>query len=179
MVRALALTVFGVALLLSGCGSDDASGTTSGGVATTEDSQTAPADTDDLEAAVDDLAEDLEAQQQSQGGGSATLTVGDQTWTFAPVLCAFGEEQIGQEGAVFNLSGIQDGMQMYAAVDAFGHSVSLNDIENFEDPSVDLSSMGGEFLSINGKNISGDAEFNDGTTEEFTGIAGDFSATCP
>jgi len=163
-------TAFVFALFVTACGGTDTDGT--------ELVASIPVGTD-FEASIDELTENLEDQQQAQGGGSATLTVGDQTWTFAPVLCAFGEEIIGQPGAVFNLSSIQDGMQMYASVDSFGNSISLDDIENFESPSVNLSVFGDAVISIDGKNISGEGEFIDGTSGDFSATAGTFSATCP
>ncbi|MFT7602110.1 MAG: hypothetical protein ACI8TP_005076 [Acidimicrobiales bacterium] len=127
----------------------------------------------------EDLAESLTDQQAAQGGGGAVLVVGDDEWTFDSVLCAFGEDQIGQEGAEFVLSSIQDGLQMYATIDSFGHSVSLNDIEDFEDPSVDLGSTGDGFIIVNGKDINAEADFRDGTSDGFETVTGTFTATCP
>jgi hypothetical protein len=195
-------TVVVFAFLITACGDsggDDSGADSNDGSAVSADSQDSesagtepvasiPAGTEpvasipvgtDLQESIDELTEDLEDQQQAQGGGSATLTVGDQTWTFAPVLCAFGEEMIGQEGAVFILSSIQDGMQMYASVDSFGESISLNDIEDFESPSVSLDAFGNAVISIDGKNISGEAEFVDETSDDFSTMVGTFSATCP
>lgn len=183
MKRKLWMTAVVVGFLVGGCGGDD--DTELAGPADTVDvpavsgDETAVDLAEDLTEGVEELTENLEDLQASQGGGSATLTVGDQSWTFAPVLCAFGEEQIGQEGAVFNLSSIQDGMQMYASVDVYGHSVTLDDIRDFENPSVSLSSTGDGFLSIDGKTITGSAEFRDGTTDDFSTVAGEFSASCP
>lgn len=133
----------------------------------------------DPEGAAAEMADSLEQMQNREGGGTATLVVGDQTWTFDSVLCAFGEEQIGQEGAVFNLSSIQEGMQMYASIDGFGDSVSLNDIEDFENPSVDLNAFGDDFLVLDGKSVSGETDFIDGTSDDYTPIHGSFEGTCP
>ena len=186
-VRRLATVLAVFTLLLAACGDDDdgdAGGTDSSVDDAPSDDDTADDDApsdDDLEDSIDDLVEGLEDTQAAQGGGSATLTVGDMTYTFDSVLCAFGEEMIGQEGAEFVLSSIQDGTQLYASVDSFGHSVSLDDIEDFENPSVSLSSDfgAGEFIVIDGKNISGDAGFVDGTTDSFDTTPGSFTATCP
>jgi len=135
---------------------------------------------DATEDAFDDLADSLEDAQRASGGGSMTLTVGDQSWTFGPVLCAFGPDEIGQEGAEFVLSSIQDGIQMYVSIDAFGHSVSIKDIEDFQNPSVSLESFDREeIISIDGKSFSGSAEFIDNTTESFETVPGSFSGTCP
>lgn len=134
---------------------------------------------EDAEAFGDGVADQLEAAQNAAGGGGATLTVGDETWTFDSLLCAFGPDEIGQEGAEFVVSSLQDGTQFYVSIDSFGHSVSLDDIENFADPSVSLRSTGDDFIVLDGKNFSGAAEFMDGTTDSFETTSGTFSGTCP
>jgi hypothetical protein len=126
----------------------------------------------------DDLADDLEEQQAAQGGGSATLVVGDQQWTFQSVLCAIGEEQTGQAGAEFVLSSIQDGLQMYASIDSFGHSVSLNDIQDFENPSVAISWLGQSGINVAGKEVTAEVEMIDETSDDFETVAGTIMATC-
>ena len=170
-------------MLFAACGDDGETSTTSPpAVSTTTPSADDAEPASPGEDVAEDLVDDLTDLQESQGGGSATLTVGDQTWTFDSVLCAFGEEMIGQEGAVFNLSSIQDGMQMYASVDSFGHSVSLNDIEDFENPSVALSSSfsADDFIEIDGKNISAEVGFIDDTSDDpLAETPGTFTATCP
>lgn len=131
--------------------------------------------TEDLLDTVEDMADSLEAQQS---GGSAAATVGDQTWTFDGALCAFGEEEIGQEGAELVVSAITDGVQLYISIDSFGHNVDVNDIENFENPSVSLASaVDGEFIVVDGKDVSGEALFTDYETNE--SLEGTFEATCP
>lgn len=185
--------VAALALLLAACGddgddsstavdADDATSTDTDGDDAGDDGMDTDGDDagdEGLEESIDGMVDDLEDLQDSQGGGSATLRIGEQEWTFAPVLCAFGEEQIGQEGAEFVLSSIQDGAQMYATIDSFGHSVSLDDVENFEDPSVGYSSFGDFTLTVDGKNASGEGEFMDTTTDSFETVAGSFTATCP
>ena len=174
-----------LALLFAACSSDDSDSATDPGDSAVASDAVATTDSDpedaggDLEDSIDEMAEDLEATQAAQGGGTATLVVGDQEWIFESVLCAFGEDQIGQEGAVFNLSSIQDGMQMYASIDSFGHSVSLTDIEDFENPSVSLDAFGGEFILLDGKTVTAEAEFTDGTSESFDTVTGTFTASCP
>ena len=154
-------------------GTDDASG------ADVEDSLAGATSTEELEDIVGGMVDDLEEQQETEGGGSAALTVGDEEWTFDAVLCAFGEEEIGQEGAEVVVSSIQDGLQFYVSIDDFGHSVSLHDVENFADPSVALSSdfAADDFIEVDGKDVSGEVLFVD---EEGGPVAeGSFEATCP
>lgn len=122
--------------------------------------------------------ENLEGQQAAQGGGSATLTVGGETWSFDRVLCAIGEEETGQEGAEFVLTSIQDGLQFYVSIDSFGHSVTLDDIEDFENPSVSLSSQGEDFIRVDGKNVSGEMAMVSGE-DPMTELEASFEGVCP
>jgi len=182
----LAVLVVG-ALAFAACGGsstdpDQPTSTTAAVAADAGDDGDAAAEpSEDIEEFVEEVTDSLVDLQESEGGGTATLTVGGETWTFGSVLCAFGEEMIGQEGAVFNLSAIQDGMQLYAATDSFGDLVSLNDIEDFENPSVALEAIGAaeEFVVLDGKNVSASTQFVDGTAESFDEIDGTFEATCP
>ncbi len=139
-------------LLVAGCGGSDDSIEDA-----TSDVSEAIAGGDEQEAveAIDDLVDELEETQAAQGGGSASLTVAGQTYTFDSVLCAFGPDQIGQEGAEFVLSAIQDGTQLYFSIDSFGHGVSLDDIEDFENPSVSWSSVGDGFIELDGTSADG------------------------
>ena len=142
------------------------------------------------QAAADEIVDGLEDVQDARGRGGATFTANGQTWEFPSVLCAFGEDQIGQPGAVFNLSAIDNGLQLYASIDDSGaaHSLSLNDIEDFENPSVSLSMdsfLAGpfgaptEFLTLDGTSVSGSVVMIDDTTNQPTDAPAEFSATCP
>ena len=79
------------------------------------------------------------------------------------------------------LSSINDGNQMYVSIDSFGHSVSLNDIEDFANPSISLSSTFGEeeFIVLDGKSFSGSTDFRDDASDSFETTPGSFSGTCP
>lgn len=179
--RLMTALLIAFALVLTACGDDSSdTETSSDGTSSDETPSDAAADeTTDPEELADDLAGELEETQNVEGGGSATLTVGDQEWVFDSVLCAIGEEETGQEDAEFVLSSIQDGTQFYISIDSFGHSVNFDDIENFEDPSVSLASIGEDFIVVDGKNVSGETEFADGTAEGFATVPGSFSGTCP
>jgi hypothetical protein len=144
--------------------------------------------TQQAEELAEGLVESLEQQQDATGGGGATLTVGDMVWTFDSVLCAFGPDQIGQEGAEFVLSAIQDGLQLYVSIDSFGDSVSINDVTDFQNPSVSLSASAftaaqsgapEEFVEVNGKDVTSTALFIDDTTDDLVSIEGTLTATCP
>lgn len=177
LAGAVALT-----MALPGCSGDaEVPAATSG-----SDTATAPADTGDspTEAPADDTddsTETAEEQPAAQGGGSATLTVGDQTWDFEGVVCGFGEEEIGDEGAEFVLSAFEDGAQLYVSIDIHGHMVSLNDVSNVEDPSVALDSAlatnAGEFIEVSGKNASAQMSMFDELSG--TEVDASFEGSCP
>ena len=134
----------------------------------------------EMEEEMEEIAASMEAQQT---GGSASVTIGEQTWDFDGVLCAFGPEEIGQEGAEFVLSAIGDGLQFYISVDAMGQFVSLNDIESFEDPALsweaDQGASGEGFIQVDGKDVSGEATFIDYDSESWDEVEGSFEGSCP
>lgn len=187
-------------LVATACGSSTSEGVSAAELATATDEapvpQTSSASDDeadpaaglstedvlaDAEESIDGLVDSLEEAQEVAGGGSATLTVGDQSWTFEPLLCAFGEDEIGQEGATFVVSSIQDGTQLYLSIDeTWGHSAGLNDISDFENPSVSLDSTGPYTnITLDGTSFTGTGEFLDNTSESFDRLPGTFEGTCP
>lgn len=178
-MNVIAILLGATALVAASCGSSS----TAAELASETDTPAPEIDMGDLledpEGVVDEIVDSLAEQQSSQGGGSATFVVGDQEWTFSPVLCAFGPDEIGQEGAEFVLSSIQDGAQLYVSIDSFGHFISLNDITDFENPSVDLGSYGDGSVELDGRTVTAEMDFIDGTVEEFITIPGTFEATCP
>ena len=168
-------------LALTGCGDDDDTD-----VAVPDAEEVA----DDPQGALEDMSEGLEDLTASEGGGSATITIGDETWEFDAVLCAFGSGETGRDDTEFVLSSTQDGLQLDATINTeFGHSVSLNDIEDFENPRVSYSAggplaalTGGEedIIEVDGKNVSATGSFIDDTNEEaFEGVEGTLTGTCP
>ncbi len=162
-IRALTTAaVVGLAFTLSGCG---------GGA---DEAGAAP------DANASDLAGGLEDAQDQAGGGTATLTVGNDTYSFDSALCAFDSET-GNEDFTFSLSAIGDGMQL--SVDSgptYGDNITLDDIEDFDNPKVGWSSDGDGFLTIDGLDVSAEADFIDTTDETLQTVEkGELTATCP
>lgn len=181
------------ALLLAGCGGDDDA---DGSAASSDDGGAAASDgaldPDELaeDMGVDDMVDAQEQAQDARGGGGATITIGDETWEFDSVLCAVGPAETGREDTEFVLSSIQDGLQLDATINTeFGHSISLNDIEDFANPSVsfgftDVGAVTGgemqEVIQVDGKDVYAEAAFYDDTSEAFLEeIPGTLIATCP
>lgn len=110
--------------------------------------------------------------------GTASLSIGDLSWEFTHVVCAFGEDEIGIEGAEFNMIAGNGSASVYAAIDP-GHTY----IE-FADPTA-ADATQREFITlieptieIDGKNIYAPASF--ATYEDpDTLLMGALTATCP
>ncbi len=117
--------------------------------------------------------------------GSATLEVGGEAYRFDRVLCAFGPEETRREDTEFVLSAIQDGLQLDATIHTdFGHVVTLDDIEDFENPRLawsageaGLSADRREIIRVDGKRVSATATFTDGVTGATS--EGTLTAVCP
>jgi hypothetical protein len=141
-----------------------------------------PTGDEDLDDFIEEQRQAVEDAIESQGGGGASLTVGGETYTFDAVVCAFGPEEIGQEGAELVVTGIADGLQLYVSIDSFGHSVDLQDIEDFENQRVSLSALpflnSEEFIQVDDKNVTAEASFIDDTSDGAQ-VDGTLEATCP
>lgn len=125
--------------------------------------------------------------------GSATLTIGDQTWEFASFLCAFGHA--ATESAVYSFSsstfGEHEGarVQMQADIrDDSGqgryegsdleHLVYIRDISDFDNPSIDFEMTGPDGIVVDGNTITASGTFDDRLTEGDDQIPGTLDATC-
>lgn len=123
---------------------------------------------------------------ETRAAGSATLSVADETYEFDRPRCAFGAEETGRDDTEFVLSAIQDGMQLDATINTrFGHVVSLDDIEDHENPRVSwsagevgsTSSSSEEIIRLDGKRVTVETTFTDQTSG--TTADGALEATCP
>lgn len=179
-----ALTLVG----LAACGDDD-SGDDAAPVQA-DDSSGADSDGDAGSDSSDDGGTDAPAPS---GGGTATLTIGDETWEFTTVRCAIGSDQTQSDEYDFSLSAIENGLQLSvdraAEGGQYGDGVEIDDIEDFENPSVSRSApafdpTGGQsepFVQIDGKNVTAESMFTDGTLDDpFSDpTPGTLEATCP
>ena len=136
------------------------------------------------------------------GDGTATLTIGEESWSFDGVFCAFSPEEAQSERISFTLTSFGESStgartQLDASIydpQAEGRyegadvirDVSLDDVEDFENPSVSWSSISGILaggaetdFQVDGDNVSVDAAFDDGTTDDIETVPGTLTATCP
>lgn len=200
MVLGLGLVLM---LVMAACSSGDGAseGDLPDDVATTSTAAAVSSDdssNDDTVTTINDAGSG-DAAAAPPGAGSATLTVGDQTWTFDNYYCRTGPENTGNARTSFSSGAFgenEDGrIQLDASIqdtDEQGRmegegtiqSVTLNDIEDFENPSVSLAAESGfiggpEFvIQVDGDQVTAEAFFDDGTTDEIEAIPGTLEATC-
>jgi hypothetical protein len=102
----------------------------------------------------------------SGGTGSATITIGADSWDFANVRCGFGEEGTGVPGAIVNAAATQNGLSLYVADDGGGDSyIELSDL-NDPDDGLNWSTRGASdtpTVTVDGKRVTADAAFIDGS----------------
>lgn len=133
--------------------------------------------------------------------GSATLTIGDETWEFDAFRCAFGHENTQSDvySFVSDARGQHsngNSVQMQAAIrDEAGEGrlegdvvfeITLDDISDFSNPTVSWLASSQPFfgegelvISIDGDNLTGEGTFDDGLTDlEQEAVAGTLEATC-
>lgn len=136
------------------------------------------------------------------GSGTGTLTIGDETWEVTGIGCVFSAEEARNPDFPFNLSGFTQssaGARAQVSADIYdpsgeerhegdgvSHNITIDDVEDFENPSVSWESLGGlasggepAVLTINGKSITGQGLFDDGTTDELEKVPGTLEVRCP
>lgn len=192
--RKMMLAAAGTAVAMffvAACGDDDDNGDTNG---VPQDQATA--------ANGDTTGDDPPAETGNggSGGGGATLTIGDNVYTVDNPYCAFGPEETQNDRVSFSSGGFTEVDGVRAQLDASIqdpseegrytgegtiHSVTLNDIEDFENPSVAWAAVtgilgGGSFeIQVDGKNVRAEAVFDDERTpDEIEEIPGTLEMTC-
>jgi len=142
------------------------------------------------------LTEQMQELIQSRvNPGSATLTIGDETWEFDNFLCAFGHDNTESDTFSFttNSFGEFDSVrtQMQATIaddssqgrfegEGTSHRIDFDDTSDFENPSIgwNMRREAGA-ISIDGNSVTAEGTFDDGLTEgEVEEIPGTLVATC-
>ena len=136
---------------------------------------------------------------ESQGSGNATLTIGDESWSFDNVRCGFSQEETFLR-ASFHLSAFGETaegvrIELSAAIldkqedgrykgKGVSYVVSLVDAEDDENPTLNWTSITGLFgevepvILVEGKNVTADTTFTDYVTITGAKIPGTLQATC-
>lgn len=195
LVLALAL---GLVLSLTACGSASStpgSSSDAGAPASQDGEETTPAPSE---------ASGGGQSGGQTGGGTATLTIGSETWEFSGFMCAFGHEATQSDVYSFSSNAFGEHttgarLQMQADIrdesgqgryegDGIIYELTLNDISDFENPSVSWSSdnrelipgtgSGDAVVHIDGNHLTAEGNFDDGRTDEIEKVPGTLDATC-
>jgi hypothetical protein len=196
------IVLLGVAAV--GCGSDEGGDTGSNdAAATTDESSNAepetPVDstvdgTDEPAATAPEDTDAADPVAPSSDSGSATLVVGDTTYEFDNFVCAFGYDNTQSETFSFssNFIGEVDGVRVQMQLDvedptggdqltgdAVTQRIYVDDIEDFENPAISLSSSQ-LTATFDGDDITAEGTFWDAVNDpgRTTELPGTFTATC-
>ena len=202
-VRFLIFPLLIMALALAfACGADDDdddSGTEPTAEAPAgDDGDDAGDDGDDAGDDGDDSGDDGGDDGGSFGNGTGTLTIGDETWEITGVVCDFSSNDFPFDLSGFTTSSTGAQAQVSAGIydpagegrtegDGVSHTISINDVEDSQNPSVSWdsydpgASSGGEEtrLTIDGKSVHGEAAFIDGFADELEVVSGTLEVECP
>lgn len=202
----LPLVLLVAALAIAGCSGDDDN--SSGDDGSSEPTATANDSGDDggePTATAADSGDDDGGGGGGGGGGfgtgTATLTIGDQVFDITGLGCVFSAEEARNPDFPFNMSGFatsDDGHRLQMSADIYdpsgeektegegvSHHISIDDIDDFENPSVSWATIGGfgggteTKLTVDGKHVTGVGSFDDATTDDFEQIEGMIDASCP
>jgi len=142
---------------------------------TTSSDQGAPPET---QVPVEESADEPADEPAPPGDIAITMSIGDETWEFPAALCAYKNAPAGEAGSEWNVSHLNNGLQVYIADDEFGALVSVADIENGGNPTVSWEAIGDAVdITVNGNDVTASGTFTDGVNG---GTAqGTLTATCP
>jgi len=135
-----------------------------------------------------------EPAEESGGGevvGSATLTIGDETWTFDQVaFCA--NPPVEPKDESFVLIAKQGDLQLIVRINDDTGAQRLEgegvydtiDFTNIADPTLGVwlassQADGEQFLVVEGLTVTASANFDDLRTTEFDNVPGTLAAPCP
>jgi hypothetical protein len=180
---AIAATAAALVLGAVGCSSSDDDSTAAAGTGGSPDTNEA-ADNDEA-ANNDEVGDGNGGSDAGSSGGSATITIGPQTWTFDQVRCGFGEDEIGSPGAELVVAASRGPISLYASVEADFSYIELADLET-DGEGVTWTTQGVDaadpVISESGGSVSSEAMFMsygaDGAGDPET-AEGTLEATCP
>ena len=165
-----------VALVGASCSSDGATDTEpdTPDVTTASDQESLP----NTQAQDEESADEPADEPAPAGDIAITISIGDETWEFPAALCAYKNGPAGEAGSEWNVSHVNNGLQVYIADDEFGTLVSVADIENGGNPTVSWEAIGDAVeITVDSNDVTATGTFTDGVNG---GTAqGTLTATCP
>jgi predicted small secreted protein len=176
--RALLACTLSASTLIAGCGRDvddpDSSVPATGTVVPDTTALVADPAPD---ATVENTVRDVSEGEAEDLAGSATLTIGDRTWTFSGVACLF-DDAAAQVDAAFALSSVVDGSELYAQISAGGHVITIVDVAR-QGGGISLTTTGGgRFIRVSGNSVSATADFVPVENPSAPAVSGTLRAEC-
>lgn len=169
------LVVIALAMVAAACGGSESSDpvdTTAGATPTT-----AAAGSEGTQAPTTQ-AEQSDAPPAANQSGGIVLTIGDQVWEFPTAQCAFYNAKAGEDGSEWNVSNVQDGLQVYVYVEGSFEEVTIDDITNGGNPTVSWAAAGDALsLTVDGDDIVAEGTFTDNVGGSAP-TAGKLEASC-
>ncbi|MFZ0491702.1 MAG: hypothetical protein WAM81_00730 [Acidimicrobiia bacterium] len=163
-----------VVLVLSACSSGGTTETTS----PTDDESTDTQATTTPQADQTTTTSAAEQPASSSSSGHITLTIGDQTWEFDGALCAYTDATPGEAGSQWNVSMVQDDLQVYVNDDSTGRYISVANIKDYGTFQWEAHGDAVTVLTVDGNDIIGEGTFSD-MAGDGPATEGSVTATCP
>ena len=169
------LVILAIVMVAAACGGDDSSDSAANDPGTTT---TTEADTPEATSAPTTQAESSDNPPASGVSGGIVLTIGDEVWEFPSAQCAFYNAKAGEDGSEWNVSNVQDGLQVYVYVDDSFEEVTIDDITNGGNPTVSWVAAGDALsLTVDGDDIVAEGTFTDNVGGSAP-TAGKLEASC-
>lgn len=120
---------------------------------------------------------------ESFGSGDVTVTIDGRTHQFQGFECAFESSGVLNDGTIFgsNLFGEVDGARIQLQIDSYDDGTSqftMDDIDDFENPSVSFSGSTGIAVTIDGNDVHAEGVVSDSTQDTFPDVPMTFDANC-
>lgn len=193
MPRRLLFAFIALSLAISACAGDTDEGTTPEETQITEeaDQPTVTTSGEEQPETITTTTTTAEKAGAAEGDRGATLTIGDESWTFdAVAFCANPPTEPQDES--FVLVATQDDLQLIVRVNDDSGEQRLEgegvydtiDFTNTVDPTqgawmASSQTTGEQFVQVEGDTVAASASFDDLRTTEFDELPGMLSATCP
>jgi len=126
------------------------------------------------DATAENTIRDVAEAESEEPLGSATLTVGDRTWTFSTVACLF-DEAAEQVEAEFAMTALGESAELYAEISAAGHTITIVDTGESE---MSLTTVAGRFIRTDGGLVTATATFVPTDDPTAAGVRGTLDADC-
>jgi hypothetical protein len=162
-----------VVLVASACSSGGTTGTTDQADTGSSDTQATT-----TTAAAQSQTTTTAKQPATSSPGHITLTIGDQTWEFDGALCAYSGATPGESGSEWNVSKVQDDLQVYINDDATGRYISVANIKDYGTFQWEAHGDAVAVLTVDGNDITGEGTFSD-MAGDGPATEGSVTATCP